>query len=132
MEYERRLFMVLRVNFEQSTDVAVLLCSGRLVRGHDLDLLRECLTHLDHVRVIVLDLAEVEMIDAGALGVLVFLHHWTMSNGIQLKIVNPSRLVREMFERTRVNCVFDISSLEEALEILAPPNISPFRYAAAC
>jgi len=72
------------------------------------------------------------MIDAGALGVLVFLHHWTMSNGIQLKIVNPSRLVREMFERTRLNCVFDISSLEEALEILAPPNISPFRYAAAC
>jgi hypothetical protein len=57
--------MVLRVNFEQSTD-GVLLCSGRLVRGHDLDLLRECLTPLDHVRVIVLDLAEVEMIDAGA------------------------------------------------------------------
>ena len=124
--------MVLRVNFERSDDVAVLLCKGRLVRGHDLDLLRECLTQLDHVRVIVLDLAEVEMIDAGALGVLVFLHHWTMSNGIQLKIVNPSTLVHEMFVRTRLNCVLDISSLEEALDILAPPSHSPMRYAAVC
>lgn len=124
--------MVLRVNFEQTNDVAVLLCSGRLVRGHDLDLLRECLTHLEHVRVIVLDLAEVEMIDAGALGMLVFLHHWSAERGIRLKIVNPAPLVRDMFERTRLNCVFDISSLEDALSILAPASEIPPRYATAC
>lgn len=124
--------MVLRVNFEQTNQVAVLLCSGRLVRGHDLDLLRECLTHLDHVRVIVLDLSGVEMMDAGALGVLVFVHHWTQANGIQLKLVNPSSFVREMMERTRLNCVFDISSLEDALSILVTPTEPSFRYAAAC
>ena len=124
--------MVLRVHFERTNDVAVLLCSGRLVRGHDLDLLRECLTHLEHVRMIVLDLAAVEMIDAGALGMLVFLHHWGMENGIRLKIVNPSHLVREMFVRTRLNCVFDIATLEDVLEILAPTSEGPSRFAAAC
>jgi anti-anti-sigma regulatory factor len=58
------------------------------------------------------------MLDGGGLGMLVFLHRWTRDNGIQLKLVNPSEFVREMLDRTRLSCVFDISSVDAAVEIL--------------
>jgi hypothetical protein len=32
--------------------------------------------------------------------------------------VNPSDFVREMLDRTRLSCVFDISSVNDAVEIL--------------
>ena len=49
---------------------------------------------------------------------LVFLNCWTRDNGIQLKLVNPSKLAREMLERTRLTSILNISSVEDALEIL--------------
>ena len=66
-------------------------------------------------RIVVLDLAQVEFMDAGGLNTLVSLHHWTRNHGIQLKLVNPSSLVHEMITRTRLNRVLNISSLRDAL-----------------
>ena len=88
--------MSLRIKFEQTTGVAVVRCSGRLVRGEALHSLKEAVTSLSGLRVIVLDLSEVGMLDGGGLGMLVFLHKWTRAAGIQLKLVNPSSLVLEM------------------------------------
>ena len=42
------------------------------------------------------------MLDAGGLGMLVFLHNWAFANCIQLKLVNASERVRQMFELTRL------------------------------
>ena len=67
----------------------------------------------------VLDLSQVEFMDAGGLNALVSLHHWTRNHGIQLKLVNPSGLVREMLTRTRLNRVFDMSSLHDVMTILS-------------
>jgi anti-anti-sigma factor len=69
-------------------------------------------------RIVVLDLSQVDFKDAGGLNALVSLHHWTCNRGIQLKLVNPSHLVLEMLTRTRLNRVFDISSLHDVLTIL--------------
>jgi anti-anti-sigma factor len=66
-----------------------------------------------------LDLSQVEFMDGGGLNALVSLHHWTRNHGIQLKLVNPSRLVREMLTRTHLNRVFDMSSLHDAMAILS-------------
>jgi anti-anti-sigma factor len=65
-----------------------------------------------------LDLSEVESLDAGGLTALLSLHHWTRSHAIQLKLVNPSNFVREVLERTRLDRVFNISSLHDALQVL--------------
>jgi anti-anti-sigma factor len=110
--------MSLQVKSEQTGDVAVLQCAGRIVRGEAIHFLKDAVTSLKQPRVVVLDLTGVEMLDGGGLGVLVFLHRWTRDNGIQLKIVNPSGFVREMLDRTRLSCVFNISSVEDAVEIL--------------
>jgi len=65
------------------------------------------------------------MLDGGGLGVLVFLHRWTLDNGIQLKLVNPAPFVREMLDRTRLTCVFNISSMEDVVEILCTSTNVP-------
>jgi anti-anti-sigma factor len=105
------------INTQQTGDVAVLQCAGRMVRPQALSLLKDAVTSLSQLRVIVLDLSEVGMLDAGGLGVLVSLHNWACANGIQLKLVNPSTLVRQMLELTRLTSVLHISSVEDVIHI---------------
>jgi anti-anti-sigma factor len=110
-------FMSLRIQMEQTGDVAVLQCSGRIMRTEALCLLKDTVTHLSHLRIIVLDLSGVGILDARGLGVLVFLHNWACANGIQLKLVNPSGLVRKMLELTGLTSVLHISSVDDVIEI---------------
>lgn len=110
--------MALRIRSEQAGDVAVLQCAGRIVRGEPIHFLKDAVTCLRDPRLVVVDLTEVEMLDGGGLGMLVFLHRWTRDHGIQLKLVNPSHFVREMLDRTHLTCVFNISSMEDVVDIL--------------
>jgi len=114
--------MSFHIKSEQSNDVAVLQCAGRIVRGEAIHFLKDAVVSLKNPRVVVLDLTEVTMLDGGGLGMLVFLHRWTRDQGIQLKLVNPSLFVREMLDRTRLSCVFNISSVDDAVEILCTSN----------
>jgi anti-anti-sigma factor len=109
--------MSLLIKFQHTSDVAVVRCAGRLVRGEALHFLKDAVTSLSGLRVIVLDLSEVEMLDGGGLGILVFLHKWTRAAGIQLNLVNPSSLVLEMLTRTRLTSVFHVSSIVDVVEI---------------
>jgi len=105
------------IRTEQTGDVAVLQCAGRIVRAQSLSLLRDAVTSLSQIRVLVLDLSEVEMVDGGGLGLLVYLRNWACAKDIQLKLVNPSRLVRKTFELTRLTSVLHISSVEDVIQI---------------
>jgi anti-anti-sigma factor len=109
---------MLTIDVEKANDVAVVHCVGRLVRGAEVSTLRNAVVSEKNTRIVVLDLSQLEFIDGGGLNVLVSLHHWTRNHGIQLKLVNPSRFVHEMLTRTRLNRVFEISSLHDALRVL--------------
>jgi anti-anti-sigma factor len=114
--------MSLHIKIEQTSDVAVLKCGGRLVRGEALHFLKAAVTSLSRVRVVILDLSEVGMLDAGGLGMLVFLHNWTGAAGIQLKLVNPSSLAMEMLTRSRLTSVLHVSSIDDVVEIFCNSN----------
>ena len=121
--------MELQYEIERLQDVAVVRCSGRMVRGAALDGFRRGIEQLDRLRVLVLDLSEIARLDAGGLGTLVLVRRWAMQNSARLKLVNPPPFFRSMLEATHLNSVFEISSLKEALYILQP-GCSP-RYAVA-
>jgi len=87
------------------------------VRGQETTL-RTAVLQEKLARIIVLDLSDVESVDAGGLNLLVSLHRWTESNRAHLKLVNPCAFVHEMLTRTHLDCVFDISSLDCALAVL--------------
>jgi anti-anti-sigma factor len=122
--------MDLRYQIECSHDVAVVGCSGRLVRGVALEEFQRQIEQLEHMRIVVLDLSAVEQLDAGGLGVLLALRRWARQHSVQMKLVNPSPFVYRVLEATRLTSVFEISSLEEALGILQAPHDPP-RYAVA-
>ena len=110
------------VGVDRSEDVVVLQCRGRMVRGDATHVLRDAVTSQRNTRIIVLDLSDLQALDGGGLGTLVFLYCWTTDNGIQLKLVNPSHMVREMLERTRLSALFEVSTVDEALTILRSPD----------
>jgi anti-anti-sigma factor len=116
--------MSLHIRSEQTEDVAVLHCTGKIVRAKALHLLKVTVTGLTQTRVIVLDLSGVETLDGGGLGMLVFLHGWTSDNGIQLTLVNPSNFVQEMLERTQLMRVLHVSSVEDAVEVLCNSDLA--------
>ena len=85
------------IRTEQTGDVAVLQCAGRIVRAQALSLLKVAVTSLSQMRVVVLDLSEVEMVDAGGLGVLVSLRNWACAKDIQLKLVKLRQALSNFF-----------------------------------
>ena len=122
--------MELRWQIEQLHDIAVVRCSGRLVRGIPLDDFQSRLERLDTARIMVLDLCGVEQVDAGGIGVLLELRRWARQHSAQVKVVNPSPFVRRVLDATHLSSIFEISSLEQALCILKAPN-SDSRFAIA-
>jgi anti-anti-sigma factor len=110
--------MYLQIESSRAGDVAILQCKGRLVRGNPVFALRDAVTRHFDARIIVLDLTALESLDGGGLGMLVLLHRWAREHQVQIKLVNANPFVREMLDRTRLTCVFDVSSVEDAVEIL--------------
>jgi anti-anti-sigma factor len=123
---------MLTIDIERTGDVAVVRCGGRIVRGEEVRTLRSAVVSEKNSRIVVLDLSEVESLDAGGLTTLLSLHQWARSRGVQLKLVNPSHFVRDILARTRLDHVFDISALDHALIVLGGNPTCHTRLAATC
>jgi anti-anti-sigma factor len=82
-------------------DRAIFRSEGRALAG----LISEV---LPSARSMVVDLAEVDAIDSGALGELVMIHMWAEAAGYALTFASPSDSVRGLFESTNLVSVFDI------------------------
>jgi anti-anti-sigma factor len=122
--------MELQYQIECLQDVAVVNCSGRMVRGAALDQFRRRIEQLERVRVLVLDVSEVNHLDAGGLGTLLLVRRWAIQKDTRMKLVNPPVFFRRMLEATHLNSVFEISSLKEAISILRAKECPP-RFAVA-
>jgi anti-anti-sigma factor len=124
---------MLTIDVERSGNVAVMRCAGRIVRGQEVHKLRSAVIAEKDSRIVVLDLSDVQSVDAGGLNSLVSLHAWTRGRGVQLKLVNPSHFVQEMLTRTKLDRVFDISTFRRALYVLSglECRATPPRYAAS-
>jgi anti-anti-sigma factor len=122
---------MLTIDVEKTGDVAVVRCVGRIVRGAGIRTLRDAVLSEKNVRIVVIDLSDVETVDAGGLTALLSLQQWARNRNVQLKLVNPSHFVNEVLTRTGLNRVFDISKFEHALFVLSARDCHHARYAAA-
>ena len=95
---------MLHVNSEELGDSIVLHCTGRIVKGEEIALL--CPAVRQRGRNVILDLGEVDAIDAAGVGALISLQ----AAGIYLHLLNPTRAVREVLQITGVDSVFEICS----------------------
>jgi anti-anti-sigma regulatory factor len=84
---------MLSVNIRRAGETVTLMCIGRIVVGQGETL--EQIATTQRARVLVIDLAGVETIDAAGLGTLVRIKMWSEDSRIALKLTNPNKLVRE-------------------------------------
>jgi|SRR5678816_4332392 anti-anti-sigma regulatory factor len=98
--------------------LAVVHCEGRIVRSDAAFRLRNAVRQQMTTRTILLDLAGVDALEGGGLGMLLFLHLWTRDHGIQLKVMNPIVSVRRSLELARSTVAVQIAGIGEALSLL--------------
>src|SRR5882757_8321119 len=109
---------MLTVTVQTPGDVPVLRCVGRIVRGDETALI--CAAVQLQARNIILDLTEIDAIDAAGIGLLVSLQ----AAGFYLTLMNPAPHVRDVLRVTKLDSIFEITELlsPEALADGIPAN----------
>lgn len=108
---------MLVVNIHNLDNGVLLRCTGRIVAGEEVNILRSvALAHGDR-KEIVLDLANVSTLDGAGIGMLAFLQGRVRGNGLRLRIQNPSSHVRELLELTNLDSVIEVTPCDEFQQI---------------
>jgi anti-anti-sigma factor len=110
--------MMLKITVQKLGDTSVLRCHGWIVAGDAGSILRSAVLSQRHTRMMVIDLAQVERIDAGGLGVLLGLRESASSSGIMFKLINATKRVEEILELTHLRRVFEFCSVRELFCLL--------------
>jgi anti-anti-sigma factor len=103
--------VMLHLTVQKLGDARVLRCQGRIVLGEAYSILRNAVLSQRHTRMLVLDLARVERIDAGGLGVLLGVRQWARSGASIFKLMNVTKNVDEILELTHLKSVFEFCSV---------------------
>ena len=115
---------MLKVHTIKSGNVALVCVEGRIVRGETDELRNAVLAQADG-SVVLLNLARVNTIDAGGLGVMLELREETKSRGIEFRLEHVTQLVRQILEITKLDTVFKMSGsdLPDAAIPRKPPMV---------
>jgi anti-anti-sigma factor len=105
----------LQATVQRLGDASVIHLTGRLVRGEGCSHLRDVVLGQADARMIVLNLAQVDRIDAWGLGVLLRLRDWARSRGTVFKLMNTVHQVERVLQLTRLDRVFEFCSARDQL-----------------
>ena len=100
---------MLKVHTKKLGAVEVLCLEGQIVTGNT-EMLRGTVQAVPETSDIILDLANVSVVDAHGLGVLLQLREQTVAKGAHFELMNVSQPLYRIFEITRLNTVFAINS----------------------
>ena len=103
----------LQTSVQRLGDAAVVHLTGRLVWGEGCSHLRDVVLAQADAGMIVLNLAEVDRIDAWGLGVLLRLRQWARAQGLGFKLMNSVSQVQRVLQLTKLDGVFEFCSVRE-------------------
>jgi len=106
---------MLRIRVEIISNTTVIHCAGRIVLGEETATLHDAIARHSANRIIFLDLAEVQRIDAAGLGTLVGIREWARAGGRSLKLMNVTEHVERLLTLTNLSSLFEICSVAEML-----------------
>jgi len=109
---------MLNATSQKLGDSTVLRCQGRIVIGDAYAILRNAVLRQTHTRTLILDLAQVDRIDAGGLGVLLDLREWACSHAIRFQLMNVTDQVEHVLELTKLDRILEFCSVEDMLQLL--------------
>jgi anti-anti-sigma factor len=98
---------MLRIDIHAARQSATFHCDGRIVLGVEIEILR-CMAETRNEACLVLDLSQVDAIDAAGLGLLVELHCGARSRNGTLRITKASPCVRRTIELVNLQSVLEV------------------------
>jgi anti-anti-sigma factor len=115
------------VKAQKLEDATILHLTGKIVIGNACSILQNAVFRQATTRMLILDLAQVDLMDAGSLGVLLGLREWAQSKGIELQLMNATGLVEHIFELTGLDRVFEFCSARDLFCLLRRAAAMPSR-----
>jgi len=109
---------MLKVHAKKLDSVEIFSLEGQIITG-DTDTLRSAVDLASDTSDIILDLANVSVVDAHGLGVLLQLREQNVANGIHFELMNVNERLSRVFEITRLNTVFEMHPDVEFLRVAA-------------
>jgi anti-sigma B factor antagonist len=109
---------MLNATAQKLGDSTVLRCQGRIVIGDAYAILRNAVLRQTQTRTLILDLAQVDCIDAGGLGILLGLREWAYSHAIRFQLMNVMNQVELVLELTKLDHIFEFFSVEDMFQLL--------------
>ena len=122
---------MLKVQPRNSGTAVVFFLQGQLVNG-EADILRNAVAFQPNVSAVILDLAGVNIVDAGGLGAMLELREQAKSRGIRFELMNLNKWVRYVLEVSRLDSVFEVKSEVECLPTVSPNRRAPAPWLASC
>lgn len=110
---------MLKVHAEKLNTTEILGLEGQIAYGQT-ESLRRAVQLTPNASAVVLDLANVNIVDAHGLGVLLQLREQLLARGAQFELINVSKALYRIFEITRLNTVFAING-----DVRFSPRIAP-------
>ncbi|MEO8048935.1 MAG: STAS domain-containing protein [Acidobacteriota bacterium] len=89
-------------------DATAVECTGRFISGATDQLRSEVKALIPHTKRVILDLTNVIQMDSMGLGAIVSLYASAKAAGCDLKLINLSQRVREIFRVTNLLSVFEV------------------------
>jgi anti-sigma B factor antagonist len=104
----------LKTSTRQVEGVTIVDLSGRITLGEASVVVRDVIKDLlsKGNKKILLNLVEVSFIDSSGIGVLVSSFSAVRSQGGELKLVNPSKRVRDLLQISKLYTLFDVKDDE--------------------
>ena len=99
----------MKVHAKKLNAVEILSLEGQIINGNT-EALRSAVQLASDTRDIILDLSNVNIVDAHGLGVLLQLREQTLANGIHFRLMNVNSPLSKIFEITRLDTVFELDS----------------------
>lgn len=106
--------MHLKIEKRATQGIAILACHGRIMFGDEANLLRSVLRDvLATNRKVVVDLADVNHLDSGGLGMLVGVRSTAKADGAEIKLSGLGQRLRDVLQITKLATVFDVYDTEQ-------------------
>lgn len=122
---------MLKVQPRNSGTAVIFYLHGQIVNG-ETDVLRNAVTFQPNVGAVILDLAGVNIVDAGGLGAMLELREQAKSRGIRFELINLNKWVRYVVELSRLDSVFGVKTEVDCLPTVSRNRRAPAPWLASC
>lgn len=122
---------MLKVHSENLETVAILRLQGQFITG-ETDSVRTAVQSLGEVKTVILDLAQVNTVDAGGLGVMLALREHAQARGMRFELMNVGKWVSRVLQVAHLDSVFQIAMVVEFFPASVRHHRAAMRRLASC